>query len=233
MVKNVENYFKFTVVFLVFLLLAFDRDLGMIYLLMMFADWIWYQTDNFVSFPMKRSNLSSAQVYLEGLAAVGVFLLVSTLLISSFSPQSIAQGNVFLQAQSIFQLLSASVPILQGSLLLTFIGWAVVIPIIETSFFFGRLLEGFSTYAENVVRGKISLKDYSIPLFIIILLVSALFALFHITAKGLESIPLLITFIFAVISCILVIRHQELRGAIFMHIVVNAAAVLSSMGVLR
>jgi membrane protease YdiL (CAAX protease family) len=53
------------------------------------------------------------------------------------------------------------------------------------------------------------------------------------TAKNLSSLPLLITFIFSVISSILVIRHQELKGAILLHILVNSLAIMQSMSLIN
>jgi membrane protease YdiL (CAAX protease family) len=229
---RIDDYFKFTVVFLLFLLLAFDRDLAMIYLLIMFADYVWTKSDNFVSFKISDPKaMSSTQVYLEGLAGLGLFLVFSTFLVKFISPQSLS-GGIINETQSIFQLLSTSTPILQGSKILTFVGWGVLVPIIETSFFNGRLLEGLATYAEAITGKKIplSLAKISLGLVMVIFVVAALFTLFHITAKGISSIPLLITFVFSIISSVMVIRHRQLKGAILMHIVTNGAAVLSSFG---
>jgi len=200
----------------------------MIYILIMVGDYIWYKSDNFISFPISRKNGSDWKVYMEALAAVGLFLIISTVLVTTFSPQSIFSGGVFAGAQSIFQLLATSTPILKGSKILTLFGWGILVPIVETTFFNGRLLEGLSTYAEEITGKKISLTKITVPLVLVIFVVAALFTLFHITAKGLDSIPLMITFIFSVISSILVIRHQQLRGAILLHIVTNSAAVMAS-----
>jgi hypothetical protein len=229
--RPTNNYFKLTVIFLLFLLLAFDRDLAMIYLLIMVGDFIWYISDNFISFPMTSTHprFSGIQVLLESSAGLGLFLLLSTMLVSSFSPQSIS-GGIAGRAQSIFHLLATSTPILQGSKALTLIGWGILVPIIETSFFNGRLLEGLSAYAEDITGHKVSVYNFSAALIVVMFVVAALFTLFHITAKGVESIPLIITFIFSFISSILVVRHRELRGAILMHIATNSAAVASSFG---
>jgi hypothetical protein len=227
--KQLDDYFKFTVVFLLFLLLAFERDLAMIYLLIMLGDYIWKQADNKITLPISRGPSMTWQVLIEGLAGLGLFLLISTILVNYVSPQSVSGGLVS-QAQSIFHLLATSTPILKGNAILTLIAWGMLVPIIETSFFNGRLLEGLTTHAESILGKKISLNLTSSAVYIVILVVASLFTLFHITAKGLESVPLLITFIFSVISSILVIRHQELRGAILMHIVTNSAAVAASLG---
>ncbi len=227
--RRQNHYFKFIILILLFLLLAFDRDLAMIYILIMFADWMWFQSDNFISFKISKGTKSFTW-FLESLAGLGLFLIISTILVGVFSPQSLAKGGVVAGAQSIFQLLATSTPILKGSKFLTFIGFGILVPIIETVFFNGRLLEGLTTYAEGVVGKKISLKTYSVELIVVMFVIASLFTLFHVTSKGLASIPLLITFIFSIISSVLVIRHQELKGAILMHIVTNSAAVASSVG---
>jgi len=226
-----DTYFKFIIIFLLFLLLVFDRDLATIYLLMMFGDWVWYQSSKVLSYPLTRRT-SGLMPYIEGLAATGIFLIISTFLVSALDPQSIITGGVLGGAQSIFHLLSQATPILQNSVILTIIGWGILIPFIETSFFFGRLLEGFSRYAEGAFKTKIHPYVFSASIFLVLLTVSALFTVFHITAKGLSPIPLMITFIFAIISCLLVIRHKELKGAVFMHVVVNMAAVLALQGII-
>lgn len=226
-----DTYFKFTIIFLLFLLLAFDKDLAMIYILIMVGDYIWYKSDDFITFNTSSSNISKFRAYFEGLLAFGIFLVISQVTVSFLQSQTIS-GNFVAGSQAIFELLATSTPILQGSIFLTFVGWGILVPIIETSFFNGRLLEGLATYSEPIFNSKVSLKKLSLNLFLVILVLASIFTTFHITAKGLLAIPLLITFIFSVISSILVIRHQELRGAIFLHILTNCAAVASSMGYL-
>ncbi len=227
-----EHYFKFIVILLLFLLLSFDRDLAIIYILIMFADYIWFKSDNFISFPLSQtsSKYSNTRVLIESSAAFGLFLLISTVLVSTFSPQSLLNGGIIQGAQSIFHLLATSTPILKGSKFLTLLGWGILVPLIETTFFNGRLLEGLSTYAEEITGKKVSLDKMSAPLLMVLFVIASLFTLFHITAKGLQSIPLLITFIFAIISSLLVLRHKELKGAIYLHIMTNSAAVMSAMG---
>lgn len=223
------NYYKFTVVALLFLLLAFDRDLAMIYLLIMFGDFVWMLSDNFVSFPYSNGPADNVRVYIEAAAALGAFLGISTFMVSYLSPQSLVGTGFVSQTQSLFQLLATSTPILKGSPFLTFIGWGILVPVIETSFFFGRLLEGFTTYAEHFFNTKISLDHLSIKLLMVIFFVAALFTIFHFTSKEMKTVPLLITFIFAAISCLLVQRQKQLKGAISLHIGTNSAAVASAL----
>lgn len=228
--KLQESYYKFTLLFLVFLLLVFDRDLALVYSLIILADWVWFSTDNFISFPLSRPGSNNLKIYIESLVGLGVFLLSSVALVSFFSPKDIIAGGVVGGAQSIFHLLSTTTPILQGSAFLTFLGWALLIPVVETHFFNGTLLEGLATYAERITGQRITFERYTTPLVLVVLTVAALFTLFHLTAKGIQTIPLLITFIFSVVSSVLVIRHRQVKGAVFIHIVVNAMAVLSMWG---
>lgn len=225
---RLDNYFKFIVIFLLFLLLSFDRDMATIYVLIMFGDYIWYRSDNFISFPINGKKISGGQALIEGFAGVGLFLLISQIVLAMSG--RLESLNFIAATQSIFHLLATSTPILQGNKILTLIGWGVLIPIIETSFFNGRLLEGLSTYGESVIGKKISLTKPSIELGMVIFVVASIFTLFHITAKALDPTSLIITFIFSVISSLMVLRHKDLRGSIIMHIIVNSAAVLAGFG---
>jgi len=229
MANNEEaNYFKFVALALLFLLLAFDRDLSMIYFLIMVGDYIWWKSSNFQSFRMSLGRHTRFKVYLESLAAFGIFLFISSFLVSVFQPQALQAGQN--ATQSVFHLLSTTTPLLQGSQFLTFIGWVILVPIIETRFFNGRLLEGFSAYGRSFFGANITYSLKNKNLWFVMIFVAALFTLFHITSKGLSSLPLLITFIFSLLSSILVIRHRELKGAILLHILTNGLAVSATFG---
>lgn len=225
-----DNYFKFNILFLIFLLLVFDRDMALIYIAIIFGDYIWYKSDKFISFKISNGRNSLFQSTIIGLAALGFFLGISTLILKTFSPQSLTETGIIGSVQGVFQLLSTSTPFLQGSKVLTFIGWGIMIPIIETSFFNGRLLEGFATYAENVTGKKIPLDRITQPLLVVFFIVAALFTLLHITAKALDSTALVLTFMFSIISSYLVIKYKQLREAIIFHISVNSVAVAISLG---
>ena len=229
-IRGLNNYFRFMPIFLLFMLLNFDQQLSLIYLFIMVTDFIFYNIDNFISFRILVNRKRLGMILVESAAALGIFLASSNFLLRFLSPQSLSSSGIVQGAQSIFELLSTSTPILQGSQFLTLIGWGVLVPIIETSFFNGRMLEFFTEYSEKLLGKKVSLKKFSFELLIIIGVVAAIFTLYHITAKGLASAPLLITFIFSVISSVLVIRQQELSGAIAIHIATNSLAVAAGLG---
>jgi len=224
-----EGYFKATVIFLLFLLLSFDRDMAMIYILIMVGDFIWWRFDRNITFPIEKTTTNRLSAVLEAGIATALFFLFSSMAVKVFAVEALPAG---VNINSILELYAASTPILQGNVFLTIVGWGFLIPVIETIFFNGTLLEGLTVFAEKQFGTRVSLQKFSIPLFLVILFVATLFTLFHLTAKNLSSIPLLITFIFSIISSVLVIRNQEIKQAIMLHMTVNTLAVLSSLGLL-
>lgn len=222
-----EGYFKSLVLFLLFLLLAFDRDMSMIYLLILIGDYIWYRFDRNIVFPLEKTKSNRFSALIEaGIATAGFFIISSAVI-------AFAAVDITPSFQSIVSLLATATPVLKGNKILTLIGWGVIIPIIETSFFNGRLLEGIATYAEKRTGKKINFNKITTTLIVVVLVIAAFFTLFHLTAKNLASAPLMITFVFSVISSILVIKNKELKQAIILHIITNSLAVLSSFGLLQ
>lgn len=223
--KIEQHIFRLLLLLLVFLLIAFDRDMALVYSFMILADFVWFLSDETVSFPTSQvDNVSIAMAFFKGTVAYVIFLVATTLIFSAFS--SLA---VFANFQSIIQLYATSTPILKGSKFLTIIAWGLVIPLIETRFFFGRLFEENAFYGEKLTGIRIPLDRFTIQMVFVILFTAGLFTLFHITSKGLASIPLLITFIFGIVSCILVVMDQELKSAITVHVIANSVAVISSI----
>lgn len=223
-----EGYFKFSILMLLFLLLAFDREMAMIYILIIVGDFIWYRFDPKITFNLERTTANRFSSLIEvGIATILFFLIsTATMTLAGVNLPSNFQSAV----QSVLTLLATTTPILAGNKILTVIGWGFLIPIIETSFFNGRLLEGLTTFAEKRFGIRISLQKMSTQLLMVFITVAAFFTLFHITAKNLSSTALLITFIFSMISSYLVVKNQELKQAVLFHMVVNTLAVLAALG---
>jgi membrane protease YdiL (CAAX protease family) len=215
---------------LAFLYFTFDPVLGTAYIFLLLLDQWFYNSDKNVTFVYSRDkNITKSLI--SAVIGLAAFLGISTLL------------NSLPQFQSVFELLATSTPLLKNSKLLTFIGWGLLIPIIETNFFFGRLLEGLpEILGERAGLRKLAgtpssnipfLKKIFMPSTIFtMVLVSIAFTLFHLSSKGAESIPLLITFIFGIISCAIVMKDKETRGAVYLHIAVNSLTVLLTYGIL-
>ena len=205
---------------LVWMLFNFDFKLSVAYIVILFLDYFWFTNDRKVSFPWINKNISQTAVFIESIAGFGVFLGLTMFFISGFN------------TQSLINVLSSTTPIFADSVVFTIIGWGFVIPIIETRFFFGSFFEGITTYLERRLGRTINPQVLSASLFFVMTFVGATFTLFHLSAKGLSGQALMVTFIFAIISMLLVVRQKSLKGATIMHILSNTLATMASLGLI-
>jgi len=217
---------------IIFFLVNVNEKLGYIFGIMLLADVAmknigpWNKSQKF---DIERDNLRLRDLFV-GIAAYGIFILVVALITPIF------QGLIFnAPQQSVFASMAAQTPVLADSQVASFIGWGVLIPIVETSFFFGSVLL-FSAYVFNVKLS--SLKNWKV--WAVILLVAVLFATFHLTARAqavsggkisIDEVGMLATFIFGIMQGALVVWFKELTEAIYMHITSNSLSVAISMSV--
>ena len=218
-----EIYFKFSILVLLFMLLIFDPSMAQIYIAIIIGDFVWAFFDNKISYPLESATSGRILSLVIAVIAAAGFFFISTFVLKSIGSTT---------TQSIWQLWATSTPILKDNRILTFIGWAILIPVIETSFFFGRVFEGLTLFVSQRFGKRINPYSLSIPMALVIIVISALFTLFHLTAKGLGNQALLLTFIFAMVSCVLVVYTKNLRSAVLLHIFTNSLALLSSFGML-
>jgi len=225
--KPFDNYFKYGGFVFVLLLLIFDETLGIVYSLMLVVSYFWYKADtNGYTYIMSRPQRNSlSKILVETGVAYAAFLFISSFLVSIVEPQAASGG-----LQSIFQLLSTSTPILKGSKILTLIGWGILIPLVETTLFFGLFQEGVAEAIGRVTGHRFALNKFSILMFWTLGIVTAAFILFHLTAKNLDPVSLMITGVFALISGALVVWQEELRGAIYLHMLSNSLVVAKAVG---
>lgn len=215
------------ILILIFLVLNFNRELGLVYSLMILADFMYWYLDlkagnRVTDLPFERRADNRLKALLEAIIAYVGFLFVATVAYGVFGGGG---------PQAVIQLLSTSTPILQGSVWLTVIGWGILIPVVETNWFFGRLAEGLSNEARDQGT-KIPLNKFKLSTWILMALVSALFALFHISAKNLDNTSLIVTFVFGMVSMFLIIRNGELKQAVMLHIISNTVATLAALGLI-
>jgi len=218
--------FLYMIFFIPFLYINFDARMAMAYLAIIIADYWWYKDDSFVSLPIERTTATRTSALTSTFIYYGVFLISSIIILGMTSV-----GKEFASVTGIFQLAATEVPILAGSKIFMFLSWGIMIPIIESRFFFGRLYEGLAVHAKDFLSYEISTKKLTIETIGLIILVSALFTIFHIGAKGLSTPSLMTTFIFAIISIIFVTKTQELKGGILFHVLTNVIGVLKRIGV--
>lgn len=123
----------------------------------------------------------------------------------------------------------SALPILAGSVAMTWVGWTIVIPFIETSFFHGRLFEGLAQLSNRLFNKPKSLRVLSLGLIGVATAVSVIFAVFH---SKVTLSPIITIFIFSMVSCYLVIKEQKLTAAILLHILANTAALAVKYGLI-
>lgn len=209
---------------LLFLLINFNRDLGIIYIAMLLLSWAGFASDKIKTFVFSQNNSNLVSSFVKALIYYSGFILFSGVFMSLFHSGDVLQGQIL---YSVLKTFAATTPALAQSLILTFIGWAIIVPVIETNAFFGTLFE----YIND--RFNISPARMSAALLIVITSISFIFAIFHATAKGItNNAALSLTFIFAVVSLWLVYKERQTKTAVIFHMLANSFAVLATFSVI-
>jgi len=209
---------------LLFLLINFNRDLGSIYIAMLLLSWAGFFSDKIKTFTFQKKDHSNLNSIIKAVLFYTGFVLFSGMFLSVFHSGDVIQGQIIM---SVLKTFAQTTPALAGSLILTFIGWAIIVPIIETNAFFGMLFEYITD------KFNINVKSLSATLLIIMVSLSFLFAIFHATAKGItNNAALSLTFLFALTSLWLVLKEKQTRTAVYLHIIANSFAVLATFSVI-
>lgn len=210
-----KSVYIFLFLILAFMWLTFNRDIASIYGLFLMLDYIIY--DSYPTLKYKINgvmNNTMTSILFAGLAMV-IFLGISyiaAIFLQSASP--ILQGNFITHYLKIF---SQTTPILAGNKFLSLLGWGIVIPVIETRLFFGRLFD-LSAQASNT-----NTSYFNKRLVILFIIIATLFTYFHFQVRGLaDNVGLMGTFIFAIISLTLIVQRKELESAIWFHVFWNS-----------
>ena len=144
-----------------------------------------------------------------------IILLISSVLVLKFIDPTKASIS------AVINLMGATTPALSASKIANLLTFGVAIAFIETQLW-ARMLEFFSDLFHIQVN-KQSLKKFGFLLLIGIL--SLVFLVFHITAKGVQNLPsLIIVFLMMTISLFIVAYTEETRGAVYLHIFANTVA---------
>jgi membrane protease YdiL (CAAX protease family) len=209
---------------IVFYTLMFDQTFGLIYSQIALAWFILYAIDRLwfnkkESYPLERDAQGRGMDILVAIAAYAVFLVISSLITNFFNPQQFSSMSVYDVIKSMSALIyQATSPILKDSIILMVLGWGLIIPILETSLFNGRMFE--------FLKDRFNKRNILATSIILVLLIGSAATLYHLSAKP-DSTQLMITFVFFSISGFLVLWRKDLRAAIAMHILGNGLAVLS------
>lgn len=216
---------------LIFLIVNFDPNISSIFFYFSILSIIFYLYDLFlgnrnIEYPTERVGGNRIRQLLYAVGIYIIFVISSNILlnIAKFVGEQTGSGfSVFNEV--LFQSFANASPALADTVLISLIMWAVIIPIVETHFFFGRVFE----FIKDLLHVNGQLND--IRTWSVILLVSVGFMLFHITAKGVSnSSALLLVFLFALTSIITVIIFKQTIEAILIHIIANSFALINGLG---
>lgn len=158
-----------------------------------------------------RVNWISAFVW--GVAGY-VALIVSTQLASTLSK--------VIPLTEVLALLGSSAPVFSNSATINFFTFGALIPYIETFALFVALPDLLATMFRTDLNKR---TIFTTKVLAIIVSLSLLFLLLHVTAKGItnESV-LILVFFMAFISLIITIWTEDARPAIILHIIANSIA---------
>jgi len=227
-----ESYFIWLVLSLGILYLVFDTSLATIYTILIMTDFVMYyfnyRSDKVIQFPLEKRTDNRLNSIITAVIAYGPFLILTTGFLLFASPQSVSGIT---DVQAVIKLMASSVPIFAGSLLLSLYAFGFMVPAIESSLFFGRLLEKVVSVIEHRTGRKVVWNKVSKIVVIAVLICASIFTLYHMGSKGLANVPLMVTFIFGTISVILVLKDGELKSAVLLHMISNSLVILSTFGV--
>jgi hypothetical protein len=200
----------FIAVYLQFTSVNVSQSLGQIYVGFIILSAVFIVLDPKRSIPLKRSNNDTFGAIMKGAGAYVVLIVVGNYIIV---PGINAVKN----------LISSTTPALANNAALNAFNFSVVIPYAETLFFF---CVGADILASvfNVKINKNNLKK--LGLWAIIIGISLIFMLFHLTAKSVSATDTLaLVFFMAVISLLLVVWDESYESALFFHILANSVAI--------
>jgi membrane protease YdiL (CAAX protease family) len=195
--------------------------MAIIYLALLTVDFLWYISDPHVSFPFNRQGEKITNSIFLAIIGYAAFLLIN----------AFSKVFIFNETFSLFSGVQemSTLPILAGSIAMTWVGWAIVIPFIETSFFHGRLFEGLAQLSNRIFKKPTSLRNFNLAIIGVATAVSVIFAIFH---SKITLSPIITIFIFSMVSCYLVVKEQKLTAAILLHIIANTAALSVKYGLI-
>jgi len=223
LVEPFTYYFLF--VLASFAALTFQPQVAWVYVALIAADFVFW-TSCKAEFDYNSIANNTIKALFIAVGAYVLFYFVTygivTFLQSSVVPNQVAFNNHLQSA-----LLGATdTPILAGNKIMTFIVFAIFIPIVETRTLVGRNLEFLGAMLNEPI------KLMSKATWFILILVGTIAAAFHLQVKGVDAnVDLLIVLAFFTFSAGLVVWQREMESAVYLHIINNGMLMLSMFGI--
>lgn len=212
-------------VLLTFLVVNFDFTVSAIFLFFAYLTLFFFLADKFVAYRTERDGGNRTMQVVYAILAYIVFNVVASIALSVAGGIATASGSAFsVFNDSLFQFFSQNTPALTENAFISLIVWGVLIPVVETAFFFGVLFEFF------IDKMKVAV-GWNARTIAVMLIIGGIFTLFHLTAKGItNNSALLVTFLFAIASLVLVVQFRQTIEAKILHVAANTVALILGTG---
>jgi hypothetical protein len=218
---------------LIFILITFNIQIGTIYLFMIALDWFIYyfasDKNIYKVIPLETNSQHRLMSVITSAVIFIAFYFFIAYVNMRFSGLSVTQGTYLSQLGQVIASTFSATPILGSSDYMKLVVWGILIPIVETRFFFRTLMQ----WGTNKFAGiKIPTDIFSITAIWVSAFWGLLFMVFHIVAKGISNNQaLVVTFLFGFFSVMCVIYFQQAIQAIFLHVLWNTVGTMYQLNI--
>jgi hypothetical protein len=213
----------------IYFVINFDERVGLIYGLISLLTLNWYylildkHVGNLIYIEKDSSKRLLSVLY--AVVAYVCFIFTAGFVTSWLSKSKL--NYIDLVNQAVSQTFSAA-PVLSGSNTLKEVIWGVIIPRVETTFFFVI----FPLIIFALFKSKYPTKVISKGAALLYTVFAGLFMLNHAAAKGItDNSALSVTIIFGIISLVLIVQFQQQAEAIFLHIITNSIGTMKQLNI--
>ena len=204
-----------------FLALTYNSTLAIIYTAFLLADLAIFMAKK-PSLNFNSVSGNTLNSFIIAGVVMALFVVATIAIMALFQGLLQIKGDFFaLFSQYAFTSLgmASQNPIFQNNVFITFITYVLVIGTIET-----RMLGRFLDVLRDMFRLDYNLKSISTWVAFVVMAIG--FVFLHIQAKGVTGIPLLLVGLFALISCVMIVKFREFESATYFHWFNNAFAIM-------
>ena len=232
---TIRQTFTIVAPVLLFLLLTFDVQFGLVFITFLFSDVLFFLLDTNITFRIERPGNNKLTTALWAIGGFFGFTLIAPFFVTLFVPffgfvdqASLGVGSVIELYSQYIPFFAEIEPVLSDQPLLIFIGFGLMVTIVETIFFNGVLYESITDLLK-INTSNFNLRNIAVAFGVIPGIATA----FHFSVRGIDvaaTSGLLLTFLFFAIGQFIVIQRRQILDAIGMHTIANSTAIAISLG---
>jgi len=220
--------FAIALILLSFFYINFDPEVATTFFIILVSGILILIFDLFgptgISFPIEKISSNRKKALIQVLGAYVIFVVISILI-------NIVLASQTNSVMSVFEIFSTNKPLLANNVLLTIFIWGFLIPFVETAVFFGIWME----FIKDSTKIRTS-QGFGVENILLALLMAGAFAFFHLQVRfvqggAVNNPALIITFVFGLLSSLMVLKYGEVKQAIALHVLVNTLAMFQKFGI--